>query len=127
MRGVDGVLDWLMQVKARAPGLSLGQLAAFLHTARNEGVRMTELADLCRESVANTSRYVRSMTAADYPGSLGEAHGLLELQRGARDARVRHVLLSADGRALLEALDLALEAEPAKGTSETPVLAEARH
>lgn len=127
MRVAEGVLDWLMQVKARAPGLSLGQLAAFLHTARNEGVRMTELADLCRESVANTSRYVRSMTAADYPGSLGEAHGLLELQRGAHDARVRHVLLSADGRALLEALDLALESEPATGTPDAPVLAEARH
>lgn len=127
MRAADGVLDWLMQVKARAPGLSLGQLAAFLHTARNEGVRMTELADLCRESVANTSRYVRSMTAADYPGSLGEAYGLLELQRGANDARVRHVLLSADGRALLEALDLALEGEPATAASDAPVLAEARH
>lgn len=127
MRGADGVLDWLMQVKARAPGLSLGQLAAFLHTARNEGVRMTELADLCRESVANTSRYVRSMTAADYPGSLGEAHGLLELQRGAHDARVRHVLLSADGRALLEALELALESEPETAAPDAPALAEARH
>ncbi|WP_333591054.1 MarR family winged helix-turn-helix transcriptional regulator [Brevundimonas sp.] len=109
MGAAEGVLDWLMLVKARAPGLSLGQLAALLHTARREGVRMTELADLCRESVANTSRYVRSMTAVDYPGSLGEAHGLLELQRGAQDARVRHVLLSADGRALIKALEAVMD------------------
>lgn len=127
MRAAEGVLDWLMLVKARAPGLSLGQLAAFLHTARNEGVRMTELADLCRESVANTSRYVRSLTAADYPGSLGEAHGLLELQRGAMDARVRHVLLSADGRALIEALDAALEAEAVAGPTDAATLAEVHH
>ena len=127
MRAADGVLDWLMQVKARAPGLSLGQVAAFLHTARNEGVRMTELADLCRESVANTSRYVRSMTAADYPGSLGEAHGLLELQRGAQDARVRHVLLSADGRALIQALDAAMDADAGARGNDAAAVVEARH
>lgn len=127
MRASEGVLDWLMLVKARAPGLSLGQLAAFLNTARNEGVRMTELADLCRESVANTSRYVRSMTAADYPGSLGEAYGLLELQRGAHDARVRHVLLTAEGRALIEALDAAMDGESAVGASDGGALIEARH
>lgn len=109
MSAADGVLDWLMMVKARAPGLSLGQLAVLLHTARQEGVRMTELADLSRESIANTSRYVRSMTPADYAGSLGEAHGLLELQRGERDARVRHVLLSDDGRALLQALETCVQ------------------
>lgn len=127
MDAAGGVLDWLMQVKARAPGLSLGQLAAFLHTARSEGVRMTELADLCRESVANTSRYVRSMTAADYPGSLGEAHGLLELQRGARDARVRHVLLTADGRALVDALNAAMDPEPAAGAPGAAAPVEVRH
>lgn len=126
MRAVDGVVDWLMLVKSRAPGLSLGQLAAFLQTAGNEGVRMTELADLCQESVANTSRYVRSLTAADYPGSLGEAHGLLELQRGAHDARVRHVLLSSDGRALVEALDAALMADLSAGADASPST-EARH
>lgn len=120
----ERVFDWLMRVKARAPGLSLGQLAAFMQTARNEGVRMTELAELCGESVANTSRYVRSMTANDYPGSLGEAHGLLELQRGARDARVRHVLLTADGRALIAALD-AVDDDEAAASAPTPV--EARH
>ena len=105
MTTADGVLDWLMMVKTRAPGLNLGQLAALLHTARSEGVRMTELADLCQESLANTSRHVRSLTSADYAGSLGGAHGLLELQRGACDARVRHVLLSDEGRALIQALD----------------------
>ena len=127
MSAAERVVDWLMRVKARAPGLSLGQLAAFLQTARNEGVRMTELADLCGESVANTSRYVRSLTAADYPGSLGEAHGLLELQRGAQDARVRHVLLTPDGRLLIAALEAALEAEPECVATAPSATIEARH
>lgn len=126
MSAADCVVDWLMRVKARAPGLSLGQLTAFMQSARNEGVRMTELADLCGESVANTSRYVRSMTAADYPGSLGEAHGLLELQRGAHDARVRHVVLTAEGRALMAALEAALDADAA-GPAPKPALIEVRH
>lgn len=126
MSAADGVVDWLMRVKARAPGLSLGQLTAFMQSARNEGVRMTELADLCGESVANTSRYVRSMTAADYPGSLGEAHGLLELQRGAHDARVRHVVLTTEGRALMAALEAALDPDAA-GAAPKPALIEVRH
>ena len=71
MTTADGVLDRLMMVKTRAPGLNLGQLAALLHTARSEGVRMTELADLCQESLANTSRHVRSLTSADYAGWAG--------------------------------------------------------
>lgn len=104
MSGVDPLLDWLHAVKDEAPNLRLGQLIALLHTARREGLRISELADLCDDTLSTTSRNVRSLTSPDYEGSLGEAYGLLELQRGADDGRVRHVVLSEDGAALISRL-----------------------
>lgn len=97
------LLEVLAEVERTAPGLSLGQLTMFLHVVKNEGVRVSDLACLCGVSDANASRGVRAMAAAGQPGTLGAAHGLVELLRGA-DGRARHLALTARGLGLADRL-----------------------
>ena len=95
----DILLEMLAEIERTAPGLSLAQLTMLLHVIRNEGVRVTDLACLCGVSDANVSRNVRAMATAGEPGTLGAAHGLVELLRGA-DGRARHLAITPRGRLL---------------------------
>lgn len=100
----DILLELLAEVERTAPGLSLPQLTMLLHVVRNEGVRITDLACLCSATDASVSRNVRAMATAGEPGTLGAAHGLIELLRGA-DGRARHLAITPRGRQLTERLD----------------------
>jgi len=97
----------LSEVERVAPGLSLGQLTMFLHIARQEGVRMTDLSDLCGRSDTAVSRGVRAMAVADDPGTLAPAYGLVELLRGV-DGRSRHLALTPTGVELARRLTAVL-------------------
>lgn len=101
MSDFDRLIDSLLMAKAKAPNLRLGQLILLLQIARSDGLRVTELARLCGESEATTSRYIARMTDADYAGSLGDRYGFVELQRGQFDSRARHVVLTERGIGLL--------------------------
>lgn len=100
----------LSEVERLAPGLSLGQLIMFLHIARQEGVRMTDLSDLCGRSDTAVSRGVRAMAVADDPGTLAPAYGLVELLRGV-DGRSRHLALTQAGVELARRLAAVLCAD----------------
>lgn len=102
-RTIQTLLAILAEVEQTAPGLSLSQLAMFLHILRREGVRMTELSALCGRNDAAVSRGVRAMAVPGEPGTLAPAHGLVELLRGA-DARNRHLAPTAAGLRLADRL-----------------------
>lgn len=112
MSDLDGLLDSLLMVKARAPNLRLGQLVILLQLARTEGLRVGDLARLCGESQATTSRYIARMTDAAYAGSLGDRYGFVELQRGEFDSRVRHVVLTEMGIELVNLLNKPTAKQP---------------
>lgn len=97
------LLELLAEVERTAPGLSLGQLTIFLHVIKSEGLRVSDLACLCGISDATASRGVRAMAAAGEPGTLGAAHGLVELLRGV-DGRARHLALTPRGVGLADRL-----------------------
>lgn len=97
------LIAMLSEVDRTAPGISLSQLAMFLHILRREGVRMMELPPLCGRNEAAVSRGVRAMAKAGDAGTLEPAYGLVELLRGA-DARSRHLAPTGAGLALADQL-----------------------
>jgi len=105
------LLATLAEVERAAPGLSLSQLAMFLHIRHQEGIRMLELSLLCGRNDAAVSRGVRAMAVEGEPGSLAPAYGMVELLRGT-DGRSRHLALTAAGNALADRLNFIFAAEP---------------
>jgi DNA-binding MarR family transcriptional regulator len=117
------LLAALVEIERAAPGLSLSQLAMFLHVRHQEGVRMLELSSLCGRNDAAVSRGVRAMAVEGEPGSLAPAYGLVELLRGT-DGRSRHLALTAAGNALADRLNFIFAAEPkADGSPNTSNMA----
>lgn len=98
---ISTLLRILTLVKSRAPRLTANQLFLFLTVANREGMMVGEIARAVEDIEANVSRNIRCLTASEHSWSIGQSHGLLKLLRGATDARTRHVVLSADGRALI--------------------------
>lgn len=116
---IGALLRILTLVRTRAPKLTASQLILFLTVANREGMMVGEIARAVDDIEANVSRNIRCLTESQHPWSVGESHGLVKLLRGATDGRARHVVLSADGRALAREISGAFEISdaPSGGTS----------
>lgn len=75
----------------------------FLYICENEGLTVTELAELAQSSVASTARLVKVM-AGEAPDPRPELH-LVEYRSERSDARVKLLYLSNAGRTLMRRLD----------------------
>lgn len=102
------VLEVLEAFRDRDQGILLNSIVAFLYVAENEGIGVKELAYLCRLNEATASRSVRALAAADAPGALPPALGLVVLSQNPRDARGRLISLTEEGRVLCASIDAAI-------------------
>jgi DNA-binding MarR family transcriptional regulator len=94
-------------------GLVVTDLIVFMYIAENEGLNISELAQLARLTGATASRRARLLATADIYNPLPPSLGLIAFTEGEEDARTRQLTLTARGREVREAIDrLIAEGDP---------------
>ncbi len=84
-------------------------MVAFLYIAENQGLNVTELADICRTTTATASRTARALMAEGAMDSLPPFFGLVEARPNPEDSKGRVLFLTSAGRKLRDELDLIIE------------------
>jgi DNA-binding MarR family transcriptional regulator len=101
----SSVLQAMETLRALHEELTPNAQLALLYICENDGMSVSELADMCGFSITTASRASRSLAEAEAPGSLAPYVGLVELRPDPFDARSRLISLTAAGRRLRAALD----------------------
>ncbi len=100
----NSLLQLLEHFRAMHPGLVVADLIAFLYICENEGLNITELAQLGRFTGATASRRARALAGPDAPSPRPPSLDLVEIYEGGEDARARQIFLTAKGRAARDAV-----------------------
>ncbi len=113
------LLACLERCRREVRPMSLSHLLAFLYIAENQGLNVTELADICRTTTATASRTARAMLVEGAMDALQPFFGLVEARPNPADVKGRVLFLTPAGRKLREELDaliadaIPIDAEPA--------------
>jgi DNA-binding MarR family transcriptional regulator len=102
VRRRNALLEALELFRREGQEVRLSSLIAFLYICENEGLCITELADLSGVSLATASRAARSLISAAEPGALPPASGLVRL---GRRGKIRPIELTEEGRRVRRRLD----------------------
>jgi DNA-binding MarR family transcriptional regulator len=78
---------------------------AFLYIAENQGLNVTELADICRTTTATASRTARALMIEGAMDALPPFFGLVEARPNPQDSKGRILFLTKAGRRLRDELD----------------------
>lgn len=100
----NSFLQLLERFRELHPGLVVADLIAFLYICENEGLNITELAQLGRFTGATASRRARALAGPDTPSPRPPSLDLVEIYEGGDDARARQIFLTAKGRAMRDAI-----------------------
>ena len=100
----NSFLQLLEQFREMHPGLVVADLIAFLYICENEGLNITELAQLGRFTGATASRRARALAGPDAPSPRPPSLDLVQMYEGGDDARARQIFLTAKGRAMRYAI-----------------------
>lgn len=106
----DSVLEALEILRAAEPAISLTHTLAFLYICENEGLNISELASVCRTTIATASRTARALTAKGAPDSLKPAAGWVESRPNPTDSKGRVLFLTETGRQLRARIDAVIRA-----------------
>jgi DNA-binding MarR family transcriptional regulator len=104
----NSCLQALETARAVSRDISLRDVVAFLYVAENEGINLKELAYACGFTHSTASRTARSMAAKGAPDALPPFLGLIDVRVSTTDMRGRTLHLTGEGRALRDALDVAI-------------------
>lgn len=85
--------------------IRLTDAVAFLYVCENEGINISELAQLAGLTASSASRAARRLIAPDAPFALEPGLGLMELRTQATDRRGRTLALTTAGQRLRQELD----------------------
>jgi DNA-binding MarR family transcriptional regulator len=96
----NSVLEALVRLRRRRPGVNLTEAIIFLYVAENPGLNVAELARLIGMTLATASRAARGLA-----GEQAQAPALLEIQGSPVDLRGRRHFLSRAGIELAEELE----------------------
>ena len=105
VRRRDTVLECLERCRRLARPMSLGHLLTFLYIAENEGLNVTELAEVCRTTTATASRTARALMQEGAMDALPPFFGLVEAHANPQDSKGRLLFLTPTGERLKEELD----------------------
>lgn len=106
----DSVLEALEILRQAEPAISLTHTLAFLYICENEGLNVSELAEVCRTTIATASRTARALTAPNSPDSLKPAAGWVESRTNPTDSKGRVLYLTPTGRNLRDRIDIVIRA-----------------
>lgn len=108
----NSVLQVLEDFRKMNPDVILTDLLVFLYVCENEGINVSELAQVARLTEATASRRSRALAPKDMPGAIAPSLGLIEAFEG-EDARQRVLFLTPAGRELRNRIaDAIVEASP---------------
>jgi DNA-binding MarR family transcriptional regulator len=85
--------------------MSLSHVVVFLYIAENQGLNVTELADICRTTTATASRTARSLMEEGAMDALPPYFGLVEAHPNPQDSKGRVLFLTDTGRRLRDEMD----------------------
>jgi hypothetical protein len=111
----NAVLDALELLRRHGPSINLSQVRAFLYVCENEGLSVSELAELLSTTRATGSRVARSMGCESAPDSLSPYLGLVCLAGSDNGDPLKAIRLTDVGRRLQARIDdIISRAEPIK-------------
>jgi DNA-binding MarR family transcriptional regulator len=99
------ILEALELFRERYALVTVRPLIVFLYVCENEGLNVSELAHVSDMSVSVAARLARALLAPSAPDAMEPAAGLLEFRASPRDARIKFIHLTDQGRALRAELD----------------------
>ena len=97
VRQRNAILETLELFRDLHPGITLGNMIAFMYTCENEGLTILDLAQVSGFYLATASRTIRAFSSPDADGAMSPALGLIEVTQTPRgktihltDAAVAH-------------------------------------
>ncbi|HYE44086.1 MAG TPA: MarR family winged helix-turn-helix transcriptional regulator [Caulobacteraceae bacterium] len=106
----NSALDTMERLRALGDGMTFNAMLVFMYICENEGINVSELAQVCRMTEATASRSARALAAPSAAGALPPSLGLVELRQDPFDGRGRLLFLTASGRKLRDAIDDSIRA-----------------
>ncbi len=113
IRRRNTVLEALERMRRAEPQLNLMHVLTFLYICENEGLNVSELAQVCRTTRASASRNARSLAERAAAGSLAPHLGLVDVRPNPSSPQGRVLYLTRAGRRMRDELEaLIAEARP---------------
>jgi len=101
----SSVLQAIETLRRLQPQLNLMHLVTYLYICENEGLNVSELAQVCRTTRATASRNARGLAERSASGALAPYAGWVEARQNPSDAHGRQLFLTRAGRNLRDELD----------------------
>lgn len=116
MRQRNALLEGLELFRDIYPGITIGNMIAFLYTCENEGLTILDLAQVTGFYLATASRTIRAFLEPDADGVLSPELGLVEIVPSPRG---KALYLTEAGRRLRDELQgIIAEAAPIAAATE---------
>ena len=110
MRQRNALLESLELFRDVYPGITIGNMIAFLYTCENEGLTILDLAQVTGFYLATASRTIRAFLEPEADGVLSPELGLVEITQSPRGKTLH--LTEAGRRLRAELQAIILEAAP---------------
>jgi DNA-binding MarR family transcriptional regulator len=105
MRRRNAVLQAVELLRRLDPSINISQVRAFLYICENEGLSVSELAELLAMTRATGSRVVHSIARDDAPDAPAAQLGLVEVATSDRGEPLKAIRLTSAGRRLKDRID----------------------
>ena len=105
IRRRDSLLEAIETFRAAHPAISTVHVLAFLYICENEGLNVSELAELCRTTCATASRTAHALGRAQKAVGGGLTPPLVEIRPNPKNPKGRVIFLTAAGGRLRDQLD----------------------
>ena len=110
VRQRNAILEALEMFRDLHPGMTLGNMIAFMYTCENEGLTILDLAQVSGFYLATASRTIRAFSTPDADGAMSPALGLIEITQTPRGKTIHLTDAGRKLRAQLE--DIIAESAP---------------
>ena len=110
VRQRNAILEALEMFRDLHPGMTLGNMIAFMYTCENEGLTILDLAQVSGFYLATASRTIRAFSAPEADGAMSPALGLIEITQTPRGKTIHLTDAGRKLRAQLE--DIIAESAP---------------
>jgi DNA-binding MarR family transcriptional regulator len=104
MRQRNSVLETLELFRELHPGITLGNMIAFMYTCENEGLTILDLAQVSGFYLATASRTIRAFSQPDAEGAMSPALGLIKVTQTPRGKTIHLTEAGRKLRAEIEAI-----------------------
>ena len=121
LRRRNTVLEALERMRKVEPQLNLMHVLTFLYICENEGLNVSELAQVCRTTRASASRNARGLAERAAAGSLAPHVGLVEVRPNPESPHGRVLHLTRTGRRMRDEIDALIAESRAIGRRERAV------